>query len=138
MSIETESRTYSISDLSNEFDVTTRALRLYEESDLLAPERLGSKRIYSQRDRVRLRLILRGKRLGYTLSEIKDIFDMYDSESGEKGQILLILGKLQDNRQKLLLKKKDVDKALEEIERLDQKMQATLDDIVRSEQQHVK
>lgn len=122
-------RTYTISELSNEFNVTTRALRLYEESELLAPAREGNKRVYLERDRVRLRLILRGKRLGYKLSEIRDIFDMYESKAGEKGQIQLLLAKMKDSKKKLLSKKQDVDLALEEIDRLDQKLRKSLEEI---------
>ena len=94
-------KTYTISDLAKEFEVTPRALRLYEESGLLGPKREGNKRIYFERDRVRLRLLLRGKRLGCTLSEIKDLFDMYESDSGEKGQVLHLLEKMEDRREKL-------------------------------------
>lgn len=129
VSKKNKDKTHTISALSNEFNVTTRALRLYEESGLLAPLREGNKRIYLERDRVRLRLILRGKRLGYKLSEIKEIFDMYDSKAGEKGQILLLRAKMKDSRDKLLVKKQDVDMALEEIERLDVKLRATLEKI---------
>lgn len=133
MSKEPNFKTYTISDLSKEFEVTPRALRLYEESGLLGPKREGNKRIYVERDRVRLRLLLRGKRLGCTLSEIKDIFDMYESKSGEKGQILLLLEKMDDRRQKLLEQKQDVEMALEEIERVYQKVKKSLDEINASE-----
>ena len=70
-------KTYTISELSKEFDVTTRAIRLYEESGLVAPERDGSKRVYQERDRVRLQLILRGKRIGFTLAQVQEMFDLY-------------------------------------------------------------
>ena len=133
MSKEPKFKTYTISDLSKEFEVTPRALRLYEESGLLAPKREGNKRIYLERDKVRLRLLLRGKRLGCTLSEIKDIFDMYDSKSGEKGQILLLLEKMDDRRKKLKAQRQDVDMALEEIERIYLKVRKSLDEIDASE-----
>lgn len=125
--------TYTITELSKEFDVTPRALRLYEESGLLGPKREGNKRIYIERDRVRLRLLLRGKRLGCTLSEIKDIFDMYESKSGEKGQLLLLLEKMDDRRQKLLAQKQDVEMALEDMERVYQKVRKSLGEIEASE-----
>src|SRR5215470_14186477 len=73
---------FTITQLSREFDVTTRTIRFYEDEGLLAPERRGQARIYGPRDRVRLRLILRGKRLGFSLSEIKEILDLYDREPG--------------------------------------------------------
>ena len=133
MSKEPKFKTYTISDLSKEFEVTPRALRLYEESGLLGPKREGNKRIYLERDRVRLRLLLRGKRLGCTLSEIKDIFDMYETKSGEKGQILMLLEKMDDRRKKLKVQRQDVDMALEEIERVYQKIRKSLDDIEASE-----
>ncbi len=133
MSKEPNFKTYTISDLSKEFEVTPRALRLYEESGLLGPKREGNKRIYVERDRVRLRLLLRGKRLGCSLSEIKDIFDMYESKSGEKGQILLLLEKMDDRRKKLKAQRKDVDMALEEIERVYQKIRKSLDEIDATE-----
>ena len=122
-------KTYTISDLSQEFEVTPRALRLYEESGLLGPKRDGNKRIYLERDRVRLRLLLRGKRLGCSLSEIKDIFELYDSESGEEGQILYLLEKLEDRRKKLEVQRQDVAMALEEIERISIKTRKTLKEI---------
>jgi len=133
MSKEPKFKTYTISDLSKEFEVTPRALRLYEESGLLGPKREGNKRIYLERDRVRLRLLLRGKRLGCTLSEIKDIFDMYETKSGEKGQILMLLEKMDDRRKKLQIQRQDVDMALEEIERVYQKIRKSLDEIEASE-----
>lgn len=111
-------QTYSITDLSKEFDVTPRALRLYEESGLLAPKRDGNKRIYVERDRVRLRLLLRGKRLGCTLSEIKDLFDLYDSKSGEKGQLLHLMEKLEERQKILETQRQDVELALEEISKV--------------------
>ncbi|MCH8177375.1 MAG: MerR family DNA-binding transcriptional regulator [Proteobacteria bacterium] len=79
--------TYSISELSREFQVTSRALRLYEEEGLLSPQRVGTRRIYSERERVRLRLVLRGKRLGWSLSDIKESFNLYDSSHGEEAQL---------------------------------------------------
>ncbi len=126
-------KTYTISELSKEFEVTPRALRLYEESGLLGPKREGNKRIYLERDRVRLRLLLRGKRLGCTLSEIKDLFDMYESKSGEKGQLLHLLEKMDDRRSKLEVQRLDVEMALEEIDRVALKARNTLDEIIAKE-----
>lgn len=124
-----ENISYAINELSKEFNVTSRALRLYEESGLLAPVREGTKRIYSERDRVRLRLILRGKRLGWLLSEIKEIFDLYDSRSGEKAQLDFFLDKLEERRKILQLQKQDVDLALEELERIAINARAALDSL---------
>ena len=114
-----DSKTYSIGELANEFDVTSRALRLYEESDLLAPKREGTKRIYSERDRVRLRLILRGKRLGWSLAEVKETFDLYDSSNGgEEAQLVLMLAKLDERRKFLKMQQQDIENSLEDLENI--------------------
>jgi len=89
---------YSISELAREFDVTTRTIRFYEDEGLLAPERQGQARIYSPRDRVLLKLILRGKRLGFSLAECRELFDLYDPGSGNITQLRHMLGKLADRR----------------------------------------
>ena len=138
MNKKADPTTYTISELSKTYDVTSRALRLYEESGLLGPKREGSKRIYFERDRVRLRLLLRGKRLGYSLSEIKELFDIYESNSGERGQLLLLLENLEDKKKKLEIQKTDVDLALQEIERITIKARETLDDIAASEKYYKK
>jgi DNA-binding transcriptional MerR regulator len=113
-----ESRTYAIGELAKEFEVTSRTLRLYEEEGLLIPQRVGTRRIYSERNRVRLRLILRGKRLGWSLSEIKELFDLYDSNHGEEAQLELMLAKLEQRREMLETQKRDIDNALEDLERI--------------------
>jgi DNA-binding transcriptional MerR regulator len=111
--------TYTIGELANEFDVTSRALRLYEESELLTPKREGTKRIYSERDRVRLRLILRGKRLGWTLAEVKETFDLYDaSNDGEEAQLMLLLSKLDERRSYLKMQQQDIVNSLEDLENI--------------------
>ena len=78
---------YSISDLAQEFNLTTRAIRFYEDEGLLQPGRSGRRRVYGTRDRVRLKLILRGKRLGFSLSEVRDIIEMYDLDFGQTGHL---------------------------------------------------
>ena len=88
-------RTYAIGELAEEFGITSRTLRVYEEQGLLDPQREGTRRIYNERNRVRLRLILRGKRLGWSLSEIRESFDLYDSSLGEAAQLEAMLEKLQ-------------------------------------------
>ena len=94
-------KSYSISELSQEFDVTTRTLRFYEERGLLAPRRKGQSRIYAARDRARLKLILRGKRLGLTLDESRDIILMYDSTSTNKKQMQALIKKIREKRMQL-------------------------------------
>lgn len=92
------SQQYSISELAREFDVTTRTIRFYEDEGLLAPERQGQNRIYSSRDRVLLKLILRGKRLGFSLAECRELFNLYDPEHGNQAQYQLMLDKLASRR----------------------------------------
>lgn len=122
-------RTYSIGELAEEFGITSRALRLYEEEGLLDPLRDGTRRIYNERNRVRLRLILRGKRLGWSLAEIRESFDLYDSDQGEEAQLKSMLEKLAQRRELLLAQKRDVEHALEEVERLAEDADAALRDI---------
>jgi len=124
-----ESRTYTIGEMAKEFEVTSRTLRLYEEEGLLKPQRVGTRRIYSERNRVRLRLILRGKRLGWSLSEIKELFDLYDSSHGEEAQLELMLVKLEQRREILEAQKRDIENALEDLERIVGNAQIALDQI---------
>ena len=113
-----ENKTYTIGELAEEFGVTSRTLRLYEEEGLLDPKREGTRRIYNERNRVRLRLILRGKRLGWSLAEIRESFDLYDSRHGEEAQLLLMLQKLDQRRTSLKAQKKDIENALQDLERI--------------------
>ena len=115
---ETINKTYSIGQLAEEFGITSRTLRLYEEEGLLDPKREGTRRIYNERNRVRLRLILRGKRLGWSLSEIRESFDLYDSDHGEKAQLELMLEKLAKRRETLKAQRRDIDNALKDLERI--------------------
>ena len=111
--------TYSISDLARAFDVTTRTIRHYEDQGLIAPAREGQRRIYTNRDRVRLKLIMRGKRLGFTLDEIRELIDMYDAEPGEAGQLRRLLEKIAERRDTLLRQRADIDATLAELDRLE-------------------
>jgi len=109
--------TYTIRELSQEFDVTPRSLRFYEDQGLLSPRREGQKRLYSRRDRARLKLILRGKRLGMSLDEIYQLLSLYDSpEGGEERQLEVYLAQLEEKRQMLLQRRKDIEEALSELE----------------------
>ncbi len=107
---------YSISELAREFDVTPRAIRFYEAEGLLAPTRAGQRRIYTLRDRTRLKLTLRGKRLGLTLSEIREIVDMYDTGRDERPQLEKFLAVLEAHRLQLLQQREDIEAQLSEIE----------------------
>ncbi|MBC7192557.1 MerR family DNA-binding transcriptional regulator [Marinobacter sp.] len=94
-------QTYSISELSREFDITTRTIRFYEEADMLQPERQGQARVYSDRDRIKLKLILRGKRLGFSLAESRELIEMYDPASDNRHQLEALLGKIRERREAL-------------------------------------
>ncbi|WP_332878125.1 MerR family transcriptional regulator [Massilia sp. S19_KUP03_FR1] len=111
-------RTYTIAELAKEFDLTARAIRFYEDHGLLSPMREGSgqrSRVYTARDRTRLKLTLRGKRLGLTLSEIKSIVDMYESPKDTVAQTERFLGVLTHQRATLEQQRVDIDMALAEI-----------------------
>lgn len=101
-------KTFSISELSNEFDLTTRTLRFYEEKGLLSPKRVGQNRLYSEADRVRLRLILRGKRLGLSLEESKDIILMYDPTTNNKKQLQTLIERIREKRRQLEQQENDL------------------------------
>ncbi len=115
------SQTYTITELSREFAITTRTIRFYEDKHLLSPEREGQTRIYSRADRTRLKLILRGKRLGWPLDEIKRLIDLYDAPSGEgeRQQLRQMIGALQSTRRQLLAQLQDLEESLHEIEELE-------------------
>ncbi len=108
---------FSIGDLAQEFGLTTRTIRYYEQQGLLQPERHGVQRVYQLRDKVRLKLILRGKRLGFTLIEIEEMIAMYDAESGEIGQLHYFLEKIHDRKQRLIQQRHDIDQTLAALNR---------------------
>lgn len=107
---------FSISDLSAEFDVTARALRFYEDEGLIAPERRGLQRIYSHRDRARLAWILRGKRVGFSLAEIREMIDLYDIGDGRAVQRQVTLARCRDRIALLQRQKQDIDAAIAELD----------------------
>ena len=107
--------TYTMTDLAREFGLTTRAIRFYEDQGLLHPQRAGRNRIYGNGDRVRLKLTLRGKRLGFSLSEVRELFELYDVSQGEPRQMEVFLAKLERRRTILEQQRKDVEIMLNEI-----------------------
>jgi DNA-binding transcriptional MerR regulator len=109
-------RTYSISDLAHEFALTTRAIRFYEDQRMIAPERRGTARVYRERERVRLKLILRGKRLGFSLTEIRELLDLYEVARNERAQLSKFVDMLGERRARLLQQKEDIDAVLAEID----------------------
>jgi DNA-binding transcriptional MerR regulator len=116
-------------DLAREFDLTTRAIRHYESMGLITPSRRGRTRIFSQRDRVRLGLIARGRRLGLALEEIREIIDLYDAERGEERQILLLLGKLRARRARLQEQVRELTAILDELDAVEESCIQTLTDL---------
>jgi len=102
-------KTYSISDLAAEFDITTRTIRFYEEKKLLNPRREGTRRIYSTTDRTRLRLILRGKRLGLSLDESAEIVLMYGSPGNNRRQLEKLVSRIQEKRAELKRQQADLE-----------------------------
>ena len=124
--METERAEFSISELASEFDITPRAIRFYEDQGLLAPRREGQRRIYSPRDRTRLKLTLRGKRLGLTLSEIRDLIDMYEPGRDERPQLERFLAVLEAHKASLLQQQSDIEAQLSEIKAFERKVRRQL------------
>jgi len=106
---------FSITDLAREFGVTTRTIRHYEAQGLLSPRRDGTSRIFSHRDRVRLKLALRGTRLGFSLNEIRELFELYDLARDEKKQLEAFLAKLEKRRAILEQQREDIEVMLNEV-----------------------
>ncbi|MEO3936080.1 MerR family DNA-binding transcriptional regulator [Dermatophilaceae bacterium Soc4.6] len=102
--------------MSDDFDVTHRTVRHYEDLGLLTPERRGTQRVYRRRDRTRLALILRGKRLGFPLEQIRTIIDLYDAPRGRRSQLEYVLAQIDDRRADLEQRRRDLDEALAELE----------------------
>jgi len=121
--------TYSISDLASEFDVTTRTIRFYEEKGLLNPRREGTRRIYAPADRTRLRLILRGKRLGLSLDESAEIIRMYGTPGNNRRQLEMLISRIQEKRANLLRQQNDLKVMLKELANAEQQCRETLDSL---------
>jgi DNA-binding transcriptional MerR regulator len=107
--------TYTIGALAREFDVTPRAIRFYEDEGLIAPERAAGRRVYGKREYVRLKLILRGKRLGFSLAEVREMLELYNSAPDERPQLQKFLGALAARREQLESQRRDIDEVLAEI-----------------------
>jgi DNA-binding transcriptional MerR regulator len=116
-----EVKTYSISDLAKEFDVTTRAIRFYEDKGMLSPERRGQTRIYSPADRTKLKLILRGKRLGFTLDESRDLIEMYNPSGNNSDQLQTLIDKIRDRQHYLQQQMKDLEVMMIDLQESEQR-----------------
>jgi DNA-binding transcriptional MerR regulator len=123
----TTEQTWSITDLASEFDVTLRTIRHYEDIGLITPERRRTARVFHPRDRVRLALVLRGKRLGFSLEEIATIVNMYDAEPGEAGQLRYLLDQIATRRQELEQRRRDIEQTLAELADVEQRCHQDLD-----------
>ena len=119
---------YSISDLAREFGVSTRTMRFYEEKGLVSPLREGQRRLYSSADRVRIKLILRGKRIGMTLQECVEFIDMYDPEHNNAEQLQSLVEDVKGRRERLLQQKKDIDDMLAGLDEVQELCEASLAD----------
>lgn len=122
-------QTYTISELAREFGLTTRAIRFYEDHGLIAPTREGRNRVYGNRDRVRLKLTLRGKRLGLSLTEIRELIDMYDAAKDEHAQVERLQVFLNKRRSILEQQREDIEAVLGEIAALERQCQDFLDGV---------
>jgi len=118
---------YSIRELSQEFDVTTRTLRFYEEKGLLSPSRSGQNRTYSAADRARLILILRGKMLGLSLEQSSDLIAMYDPASNNKKQLETLIEKIQSRRHQLEAQKQELERMIVDLETWEERTRAAMD-----------
>ena len=118
--------TYTISELAREFGITTRTIRFYEEKGLISPLREGQKRLYSPADRVRIQLILRGKRIGMTLSESAEVIDLYDPEHNNEEQLKALITTVTERRAKLLQQKQDISDMLAGLDEVQQLCEAAL------------
>jgi len=110
---------YSIRDLTQEFGITSRTIRHYEDIGLLSPARKGQSRVYSPADRTRLKLILRGKRLGLSLDEAREIIDMYDPDRGNQDQLKRLIAAIRGRREKLLEQRRELELMLKQLDEVE-------------------
>ena len=119
-------RTFSIGELAKEFDITTRSIRFYEDQGLLSPARQGQTRIYAVKDKVRLKLILRGKRLGFTLAETRRLFELYDRDRSSQNQLATMLELIDEKKETLQQQLEDISVLLHELKTVEQRCRAEL------------
>ena len=127
------SSTYSISDLARELDITPRAIRFYEEQGMLSPERRGLERIYSARDKVSLKLILRGKRIGFSLAECKELIELYDPASGNRKQLETFMHKIAARRLQLEQQLLDIQQMQLELDTAEERCQIAMSETLKNQ-----
>lgn len=121
-----QERTWTIREIADEFGVTTRTVRHYEDIGLISPERRGTTRVFHRRERTRLALILRGRRLGFPLEEIRTIIDLYDAPRGRASQLEYVLAQIDERREDLERRRRDLEDALAELETFEQRCREEL------------
>lgn len=121
-----KSTTYSIGELAQEFDTTTRAIRFYEDQGLISPTREGQKRIYSPADRITIKLIMRGKRLGFSLAESKELIELYNVDENNHTQNIRVLEKVHASRERLLQQRADIEMMLLELDEHETRVMADM------------
>jgi DNA-binding transcriptional MerR regulator len=127
--------TWTIAQVADEFAITHRTVRHYEELNLISPERRGTARIYHRRERTRLSLILRGRRLGFPLEEIRTIIDLYDEPTGQASQLRYVLDQLHERRGHLEQRRRDIEDALRELDEFERRCQSDLELLSQQGQQ---
>ena len=120
-------KTYTIGELAQEFDTTTRAIRFYEDQGMISPAREGQKRIYSAADRVIIKLIMRGKRLGFSLAESKELIEAYNPQEGNQKQYAKVLEKVNESRARLLQQQHDIEVMLLELDEHESRVRADME-----------
>jgi DNA-binding transcriptional MerR regulator len=121
-----EEQLYTVTELAKELGMTPRAIRFYEDKGLIAPRRAGANRVYTPRDRARMIVILRGKRLGFSLSEIKDYIELYDADPTQRTQMLMLKEALAKRREQLSAQRAAIDEALSELDEIAAQTEAAL------------
>ncbi|TNI80572.1 MerR family transcriptional regulator [Aeromonas sobria] len=124
--------TYSISELAHEFDITPRTIRYYEDEGLLTPQREGQTRIYSHKEKTRLKLTLRGKRLGFSLAEIRELFEMYDTDKSSNTQLNSMIQLIDEKRSALHQQLDDIQMVMAELEAAEQRCVNSLNSLKSS------
>ena len=127
----TNERTYTIGELAKLFDITPRSIRFYEEQSLLTPERVGQSRVYHTKDQVRLKLILRGKRLGFSLAEVKNLFELYDSNPNSAAQLSAMLQMTELKRALLRQQLDDIQMLMNELDEVETRCREELNELER-------